>query len=182
MRFEDGLRALVPNNNVTVEQTVSGVVRVALGAPVSFPDLDALLRAHDMTMRMTATGQMELIPLTAPMAKGSIDITATKTSAVTSGPIRQVTHSGPSATSADLAAIAARPDVLNVAVAPNKIIIDEIIPSDVKNGLSHLKRKNGLKRGRQAGKAWPRKSRALDNAMRARRQASWTASIARCFW
>lgn len=182
MTFEDGLRALVPRNNVRVEQTVSGTIRITLGVPVSFLDINEFLRAHDMTMQMAADGRIELTPLTTPLSTGSTNITATKTAHVTSGAIRQVTYTGPTATSADLAAIAARPDVLNVMIASNEVVVNEIIPTDVKNGLSHLKYKNGLKRGRPAGKTWPTKSRALANALRARRQASWTSKFARLIW
>ena len=174
MTFEADLRALVSPANVGVEHTVSGVVRVNIKTLINFTALDCLLRTHDMTMLLTAAGQIELRPIGDTMQDGNVDVKAVKTTSVTSGAIREVTRLMPTATSADLAAIAAQPHILSVALASGVVVVNEIIASDLKDGLSHLKYKGRLKgRTTKAKKAWPTTSAALKRAHAKRRRAWW---------
>ena len=177
MNFEAALRDLVGGTaNIGVEHTVGGVIRVTISNLVDYRALDDVLRAHDKTLALTADGQIELHPLVDNIrCAGDVNIGAQSTTVVRSGAINEVTRTMPTATSADLTAIAAMPNVLNVAIASGVVVVNEIIPSDLRDGLAHLKFKGSLHttRARKTKTTWPKKSRALKRARAARQRKAW---------
>lgn len=182
MSFEAALRDLVGGvSNIGVEHTVGGVIRATISSLVDYRALDDVLRAHDKTLALTADGQIELHPLRDASgvdnsgSAGDVNISAQSTTVVRSGAINEVTRTKPTATSADLAAIAAMPNVLSVAIASGVVVVNEIIPSDLRDGLAHLKFKGSLHttRARNTKTSWPKKSSALKRARAARRRNAW---------
>ena len=176
MSFEAALRALVGRNtDIGIEHTVGGVIRVNISNLVDYGALDTILRAHDKTLVLTAGGQIELHPLKDNRFRvGDVNIKALTTTVIRSGAISEVTRTMPTASSADLTAIVALPNVLNVAVASGVVVVNEIIHSDLRDGLAHLKGKGSLRaRARKLNPTWPKKSRASKAARAARRRKAW---------
>lgn len=177
MTFEAALRALVgPTANIGVEHTVGGVIRVKISDPVDYRALDSVLRTHDKTLALTPGGQIELHPLTDNNHRaGNIDIVAASTSAIQSGAIKQVTRTMPTATCADLAAVAALPNVLNITIASGVVVVNEIISGDLRDGLAHLKKRGALAAltPRPRNVKWPPRSKALKAAARVARRRRW---------
>ena len=174
MNFEGDLRLLVGRHDVGLERVVGGVVRVKIKKLIDFVLFDSLLRKHDKTLVMTNAGTIELHPLSDIGMLGAADITAGTTRITTSGAIREVTRLMPIATTPDLLALVALPHVLSVALASGVLVVNEIVPSDIVDGLAHLKRKGRLNTNkRQATKAWPAMSTSLRKAQAARRRRAW---------
>jgi len=176
MSFEDDLRLLTgPDNDVGLEHIVGGVIRVTIKTPIRYDVLDPLLRQHDKTLFMTGeNGTIELHPLCdVHMSLGATSIAAATTKTVTSGAVCEVTKGMPTATTVDIAALVALPNVLSVYIASGQLIINEILASDIKNGLAHLKRKGKLLKCKtRLATKWPTMSASLRMA-KAKRRYRW---------
>ena len=96
---------------------------------------------------------------------------------VDSGPIRQTQHKNTAVTSTTLDEVLRGPSVFKISVGQNRIHVDELKPSVVKNGLAHMNRR-GIIKSQKRRCVWPATSATQRRAATARQKSrSWSAAV-----
>lgn len=144
MGFVDEVETLA-GRPVAATTTMTGGITIVLDAPMCWSELQNILKRYDKTMvingkkatfdDLNAEAPAEGIALSCP------------SSTFESGSIKTEEFTNKICTCADLDVTAKGSNVLKVVVGP-KLIVQTVIPSDIKDGLYHLHRR---------GKVRPRK-------------------------
>jgi len=141
LKVGDGLRRLSAQP-LTLTHTIGGALRVELPGTVDWSALRALLRDHDLDLRL-ADGVVTLVPT----AEGDLDMAQAPlpTATVSGGPVVCETYGTELMTSAHLDALSAQPDVLRVVIVDGLIRVDRVTRSDIKDGLFHLHKRGRVR-------------------------------------
>ncbi len=173
------LRALLLGaglKKVELSESMDGTFKARIAGTFKFANLAPVLRENDLELHIKPTGPMLLRPVTEVTARCG-NLVSESQSEATLGPVRRRTHMGVTVHSGHLAQLQQEAAVLAVMVGQNHISTDYILPSDIKNGLAHQKRRGALV-AQKTPMPWPKTSRTQQQASRQRsRAAAWVARL-----
>jgi len=163
---------------VELSESMNGTFKARVVGTFLFSRLAPVLRENDLELLVQPSGPMLLRPVTeAAAARPHHGLLSQSHTESTLGPVRRLTHQGVTVHSGHLAQLMQEPTVLLVTVGQNHISTDYILPSDIKNGLAHQKRRGALAT-RRTPKPWPNTSRTQQQArLQHRGAAAWLARL-----
>ena len=126
-------------------------------------------------------GKVTLYPEPAEMIEGAVldsidnlkDFVNAKTEHIqSSGALAFHTLQTPSVGSNNLLAILRFPNVLKITIDDNFLVVQRLLPSEIKQGIAHQKRTGQLNRSKRMKKTWPRTF-----SWKRKRQRTWIQQV-----
>ena len=164
-------------HGVELSESIDGTIRAWPKRPFNYARLAPVLHCHDLELKIAPEGPLSFAVISEISRNAHEPISSLDVREIKSGPVRRCVHSNVTACSAQLAKLLLDPTVLSVLVFQNGITVDYILPSDIKNGLAHRKRR-GLTKPMRAPSPWPTTSKTQRRATKCvRASRSWQSLI-----
>ncbi len=166
--------------SVEVCECTGGGIRLSGLRQVDFQSLHERVATVNKVVQIDE-GKVTLYPEPAELIEGAIlssldnlkEFTGAKTETIqTSGALAFHTLQTPSVGSNNLLAVLRYPNVLKITIDDNFLVVQVLLPSEIKQGIAHQKRTGQLNRSKRMKRAWPRTF-----SWKRRRQQGWLRSL-----
>jgi len=163
-------------STVEVCECTGGGIRLSGLRQIDFESLYERVAAVNKVVQID-DGRVTLYPEPAEMIEGAVlpsledlkEFVGANTEHIqASGAIAFHTLQNPSVGSTNLLAVLRYPNVLKITIDDNFLVVQVLLPSEIKQGIAHQKRTGQLNRSKRMKKAWPKSFN-----WKRRRQQGW---------
>lgn len=166
--------------SVEVCECTGGGIRLTGLRQIDFESLHERAATQNKVIQIDE-GKVTLYPEPAEMIEGAVftslselkDFVGAKTEHIQqSGAVAFHTLQSPSVGSNNLLAVLRFPNVLKITIDDNFLIVQVLLPSEIKQGIAHQKRTGQLNRTKRMKKTWPKAFQ-----YKRRRQTNWWEGV-----